>query len=780
MARACWTLAVAFLLTWACPSAQAQDEASPGREQVQRLSALCKVWGAIRHQHPYLAYKDVDWDAALVRALPKIEAAKTGEEFAAAVQVMLDALGDPATRVVRKRPPAKAPPTKEPAKAPVAPDPQSRPGDGAWFTRPADGVLAIDLSTLPELRAAFRYAQQAADLKAEVGKARGVIIDCRRVGYLTPPVRELLRLACPKEVKGIATRYVVHSGYRAQTGETSGGYYSAFETAFSDVFIPLRGHRAPRSVWLIGDRSAVPGVALALQSAGAGFIVVQGEASEDLVVPQRRLPLAEGFEVLMRTAELVTPEGEAYAFRPDAHVPADAESGADGPAYKAALALLKDAKPGNPKAGNTKAGKRGENGGAPAPLPAAVWRPDKTYADTPFPDRAHRLLALFRFWTVIHYFYPYKHLLDQGWDTVLPEFLPKFLAARDEREYVLTVSEMATRTQDDHTFVSGSAELRKFFGEVPAPVRLRWIENAPVVVGFWDEKAAKGAGARIGDVVVKVDGEPVAQRMERLGKYVPASTPDGHKFSVLGRLLSGAEGSTCKLTLRGPDDAERDVELPRRAAFLRAGAPSPAGREVFEILPGNLGYVDLTRLERGQIDDMLEKLRGTKGIIFDMRGYPRGVFFALAPRLNVKNAKYAALFQRPVVRGAAGSDDNGSSFRQPIEPTDRWKYQGKTVLLIDERAISQAEHTGLFLEAACGPTFIGSHTAGANGDVTYATLPGGLTVGFGGHDVRHADGRQLQRVGLTPHIEVKPTIRGIREGTDEVLERAIKFIQEGR
>jgi C-terminal processing protease CtpA/Prc len=100
-------------------------------------------------------------------------------------------------------------------------------------------------------------------------------------------------------------------------------------------------------------------------------------------------------------------------------------------------------------------------------------------------------------------------------------------------------------------------------------------------------------------------------------------------------------------------------------------------------------------------------------------------------------------------------------------------------MLIDERAISQSEHTGLFLEAASGITFIGSATAGANGDVTRFVLPGGVTVGFTGHDVRHSDGRQLQKVGLTPHVEVSPTIRGIREGKDEVLERALRFVREG-
>src|SRR5262249_21389594 len=153
--------------------------------------------------------------------------------------------------------------------------------------------------------------------------------------------------------------------------------------------------------------------------------------------------------------------------------------------------------------------------------------------------------------------------------------------------------------------------------------------------------------------------------------------------------------------------------------------------------PDNLGYVDLTRLEAAEIDSMLEKLKGTTAIIFDLRGYPRGVAWQLAPRLNVKNAKYAAAFRRPV---AGGGEAIEFSFLQPTDKADRWKSTGKSVMLIDERAISQAEHTGLFLEAACGTTFVGSHTNGSNGDVTDMVLPGKVSVLFTGHDVRHADG----------------------------------------
>jgi C-terminal processing protease CtpA/Prc len=51
-----------------------------------------------------------------------------------------------------------------------------------------------------------------------------------------------------------------------------------------------------------------------------------------------------------------------------------------------------------------------------------------------------------------------------------------------------------------------------------------------------------------------------------------------------------------------------------------------------------------------------------------------------------------------------------------------------------------------------------------------------MRVTFSGLDVRHADGRQLQRIGLIPDVPVAPTLAGIRAGQDEVLERAIQYL----
>jgi C-terminal processing protease CtpA/Prc len=178
---------------------------------------------------------------------------------------------------------------------------------------------------------------------------------------------------------------------------------------------------------------------------------------------------------------------------------------------------------------------------------------------------------------------------------------------------------------------------------------------------------------------------------------------------------------------------------------------------------------------------MFKAFSGTKAIVFDMRGYPNGTGWDIAARLNVRNARFGALFRRPLVTGLGGDEEQAEqvsvSFGQPIAPSEGPRYTGKTILLIDERTVSQSEHLGLFFEAANGTKFVGTQTAGTNGDVTWFTLPGIASVRFSGHEVRHADGRQLQRIGLVPDLLAAPTLRGVREGRDEVLERGIELLK---
>jgi C-terminal processing protease CtpA/Prc len=164
-----------------------------------------------------------------------------------------------------------------------------------------------------------------------------------------------------------------------------------------------------------------------------------------------------------------------------------------------------------------------------------------------------------------------------------------------------------------------------------------------------------------------------------------------------------------------------------------------------------------------------------------MRQGPNGTLWAIAPHLNVRGVVVDTPISRPMV-GTTDPYQSAArfSFLSPIPAGDGPRYEGKTVLLMNEDAQSQAESTAAIFKAENGTTFIGSPTAGADGDITSTCLPGNVFISFSGQDIRRPDGGQLQRVGLPPDVEVRPTIAGLRAGRDEVLERALRYLREGR
>jgi hypothetical protein len=758
------TARVVLLLVLLASSTPWAQQAGDGSARIDRLIALCKLWGAVKYFHPYLAYRgDIDWDKALLATIPEVNAAKSGDDYATAVDHMLQALGDPVSAVVRKT-----------ASAAPLPSTSDRPPDPS-FKVTEDRILLVNMTHYSDLADLAGGFQRADALKKEIPKARAVIFDLRAPALVSEDESGYLgfffnfvsldKSLTSSPIAAPGERRRMHVGFVPQRGATPGGYESGLYISLSQTIVPNPGTNDVPVLFLVNKNSELPAVSLALQSAGKGAIVAEGGAGDASAVTTQRLRLSDGVEAEIRLGELLYGDGTG-GFQPDLIVPASELVGDQNPTLQRALELARNFK--------ISATSRKH---VPA---SAATLPDRPYADLSYPPVEYRMLAAFRIWNVINYFFPYKDLMGEDWEGVLREFIPRLETAGSALDYNLTIAEMVTHIHDGHGFVQ-SPLLNDYFGTSPAPVRLRMIEGVPVITGFMDEQAARSAGADLGDVILKVDGEDAIVRISRVARYISASTSQWQLYRAAGALLGGAENSQAAVTVRDREDHIKELKLPRRKAF-RNGATERTG-DPLKVLPGNIGYADLDRLTVPMVDAMFEKFKDTTAIVFDDRTYPLGTAWAIGPRLSAKDSVVAAMFQRRVAMfpdapmGELASQAVTQTFAQRMPHTDTWRYKGRTVMLIDERTISHAEHTGLFFEAANGTKFVGSPTAGADGDVTNFCVPGGIWISFTGQGVRHADGRQLQRVGLAPDVEVRPTLKGIRAGKDEVLDRAVQYLQ---
>ena len=698
-----------------------------------RLTEASKLWVYVKYFHPRVTAPGVDWDQAFMDAAPAILESKNDDEYAAALGRMLEPLHDPSTRVV---------------------NPRKEFDNGNQFDfDPA----ATDVLVVGKKHGSSQESRTAHDaLRAKLATVKAAVFDLR--GQSGFAQYEGL-LAGADDVAFPAQRKRVHDGYASQNSGGYQGYHSSWVIEEGAIFKKTDGAHVP-TVFLVNRQTMIPQLAVALQTSGDAAIVSEGgaeDAPNDAQFVTGHFYQMAAFGVIVRTSDNVYPDGTT-GLSPNVILNQTGDQ-----ALQAAIDIARSGKWPQPLPRRK-----------PARIPAVYT--ERTYGARDYPSTQLRMLAAARIWGVFNYFHPYKDLYGEDWDAVLADFLPRMAAAKDAREYNLEVARMVAHTHDTHCYVS-SAALNAARGNAPAGLTVRWIEHQPVVTKVVDDTLHDKVHP--GDVVTKIDGEPVARRIDWLSPTIAASTPQSLMARVMEMLLSGNYGVRTTVGFRGPDAVEHDVEVGHDPAFFSKLAPSRNG-ETFRLLNPKVGYVDLERLPNAQVDAMFDAFQNTEAIIMDMRGYPQGTAWSIAPRLAVKPALLNAQIRTNVVSAYGENAIRSELGGQRIPVADKPRYTGKTIMLIDERAISQSEHSGLMYKTANGTVFIGSGTTGANGDITGFTAPGGIRIPFSGHDIRWPDGKQLQRVGLVPDIEVHPTIAGIRDGRDEVLERALQYLKEGK
>jgi len=110
------------------------------------------------------------------------------------------------------------------------------------------------------------------------------------------------------------------------------------------------------------------------------------------------------------------------------------------------------------------------------------FKNENAYSKMSYPDDGFRLLSLYRYWNIINYFFPYKHLMDNDWNKKLKVYIPLFLNAKDELSYELTAIQLIGDIQDTHANLWGGADkIDEWKGTNYSQLHVRFIENQLVV-----------------------------------------------------------------------------------------------------------------------------------------------------------------------------------------------------------------------------------------------------------------------------------------------------------
>ena len=397
------------------------------------------------------------------------------------------------------------------------------------------------------------------------------------------------------------------------------------------------------------------------------------------------------------------------------------------------------------------------------------------YANLPYPDDGLRLLSLYRFWNIIDLYFPYKHLTDKNWDEVLIEYIPQFLGAKNELEYELVVLKLIGEVHDTHANLwEGGNKLYHLNGEYYPPFHVRFVENQLIVDDYFNPDKAEMTGVHIGDIITHINGKSVEEIVDSLSIYYPVSNHAVRLREMSSDMLRSAkneidiEYKSSGASKKGKLTLYKKQDLNYYTWFKTS---NPTG---YNMLPNDILYLNLAFLNEIDYPTIEKYLISVKGVIIDVRNYPNFLMWSLVP--------YFQTTKKPFARFTLRNIHNPGEFiwTEKIRiHRNKKPFSGKLIVLVNEITQSLGELTAMAFKATGNATIIGSQTAGADGRIADIYLPGGLKTSISGYGVYYPDKTETQRIGIVPDIEVKPTIKGIKEGRDEVMERAMQILEEG-
>lgn len=358
-----------------------------------------------------------------------------------------------------------------------------------------------------------------------------------------------------------------------------------------------------------------------------------------------------------------------------------------------------------------------------------------------------------------------------NWNDVRTRYASKAAAAKNDVEFAKVMREMLAELPVSHL----TLELPRQQGSVGIGVRTKLVEGKHVVVSVSPASDAQLKGVRVGDVMLNQSDE------------------------------QGVLGTIASLRLKGCDGRERQVTV-RRESHLQSERPSIRWRS-FSTKPGErIGYIRAVRFDddvASAVDAAMDELGRTSALIIDARDNGGGnlSFIRLTSYFSSGEHLVAALITRPFLEASSQVPKQIDPTKLPrvdraykdelifralikhkgaaafySEDLGEKKYKGKVVILINEETESAGEGFAWHAKLKTDATLIGRRTAGQLLGAEYFRLPGDWRLGVATQSGWGPDGKPVIDQPVSPHIEMRWTLRDVCEGTDPDMTKALEIL----
>ena len=383
-------------------------------------------------------------------------------------------------------------------------------------------------------------------------------------------------------------------------------------------------------------------------------------------------------------------------------------------------------------------------------------------------DARQRMRIFDQVWQTIEKWYYDPAFGGVDWKAVGEDFRRRAAAAPGDQEFHELIAEMVARLNDSHTNYEPP---KKDKGSAPALGRgfeVAEIEGRFVVTWVDPALAALQSGIRPGLVLRAVDGRPVEERARAVDAWIRrfVGLSSERALVSLRRDLLLRTPPEQPMTLAFVDPMGNPVEARiEKALALRTEPPVTSRR-----LASGSEYLRLTTWDIALMEEIrkhLASLGNVPALILDLRGNHGGYPELAADLLGClsKEAVPLGLFY-----------GRASLPRTKPRPCAH-PYTGPVAVLIDGDSASTSEIFANLIQENRRGLVVGQQSVGSVFNRRIEEVRGGgrLSIALWGY--RSPQGKRLEGTGVVPDVAAGPTIAGLREGRDEILEAAERALR---
>lgn len=403
-----------------------------------------------------------------------------------------------------------------------------------------------------------------------------------------------------------------------------------------------------------------------------------------------------------------------------------------------------------------------------------VFMHERTYEQAKLTDQGYVLLILFRIHAFLTYFYPYTGLMKMKPDEIFITYLPYLLEAKDEDTVRYYLLEIGAYLKDSHVELNDRKNFyQSFWGRNQANYYVEMINQLPVISGYVDPNKVEREGLRVGDIIRDVNGEMPRQLYALYQKYIPASN-DGYFSRRLASQILRTNNTRLFVSATREDKVLSRTLFcyPIHTLFYQRSVNSdiPAWRFVTP----EIGYVDLTLLKPADVTVAMKDLFLSVGLILDARNLESDV---LLPALLPYFSRFSALYAKEL-RNDRIFPGHFQIKVKNYTPRSKHTYNKKVVVIVNESTRGGGERLLMALKSCSNVIVIGKNTAGSPSPSSSLPLPGGIRLHFSSVGYLFPDGQMAHGDGIKPDEIVCPTIQGLLDRRDEMLEHAARLINK--